>query len=166
MCCDGHPQPVSVIRLLIVDDHPMVRRGLEELFAAEPDIEVTATVADAAAAIDQVTKNRPDVVLMDISMPGMGGIEAVRHVLQKSPDSRVVMPTSFADHEKVMESLDNGAVGYLLKDADGDELVRGVRAAAAGESPLSPKAARVVISDRRERRPSKGSPPASWKCCV
>jgi DNA-binding NarL/FixJ family response regulator len=147
---------MSVIRLLIVDDHPMVRRGLEELFAAEPDIEVTATVADAAAAIDQVTKNQPDVVLMDISMPGMGGIEAVRHVLQKSPDSRVVMLTSFAEHEKVMESLDNGAVGYLLKDADGDELVRGVRAAAAGESPLSPKAARAVISDRRERRPIEG----------
>jgi DNA-binding NarL/FixJ family response regulator len=96
---------------------------------------------------------RPDVVLMDVSMPGMDGIEATRRLLAVAPEARVVMLTSFSDHERVMEALDSGAAGYILKDAEGDELVRGVRAAAAGDSPLSPRAARALITARRGRRP-------------
>ncbi|MBJ7610008.1 MAG: response regulator transcription factor [Candidatus Dormibacteraeota bacterium] len=141
------------IRLLIVDDHPMVRRGLTELFEGEEDIEVVAAAADGEEAIATAAAAAPDVVLMDISMPGMSGIEAARRVLDACPETNVVMLTSFHDHEKVIESLDSGAVGYLLKEADSEELLRGVRAAAAGDSPLSAKAARAVLSARHERSP-------------
>jgi DNA-binding NarL/FixJ family response regulator len=141
------------IRLLIVDDHPVVRRGLTELFEGEADIAVVGAVADGQAAVIATVNLEPDVVLMDISMPGMDGVEALRRVLGERPGTRVVMLTSFADHERIMDALDGGAIGYLLKEADGDELVRAVRAAAAGDSPLSPKAARAVITARHDRRP-------------
>ena len=141
------------IRLVIVDDHPLVRRGLGELFAEETDIEVIDAVSDGQQAVATVLAEKPDVVLMDISMPGMDGIEATRRLLAIRPETRVVMLTSFSDHERVMEALDSGAVGYILKDADSDELLRGVRAAAAGEVPLSPRAARALLTARRGRRP-------------
>jgi DNA-binding NarL/FixJ family response regulator len=141
------------IRLLIVDDHPLVRRGLCELFGEEGDIEVVDAVGDGEQAVSVALAEQPDVVLMDVSMPGMDGIEATRRLLAIRPEARVVMLTSFADHERVMEALDSGAVGYILKDAESDELLRGVRAAASGESPLSPRAARALITARRGRRP-------------
>jgi DNA-binding NarL/FixJ family response regulator len=141
------------IRVLIVDDHPLVRRGLCELFGGESDLEVVDAVGDGEQAVSVTLAQQPDVVLMDISMPGMDGIEATRRVLAAQPSTRVVMLTSFADHERVMEALDSGAIGYLLKDAESDELLRGVRVAASGDSPLSPRAARAVISARRGRRP-------------
>jgi DNA-binding NarL/FixJ family response regulator len=141
------------IRVLIVDDHPMVRRGLTELFEGEDDIEVVAAVGDGEEALGVAQSEQPDVVLMDISMPGMGGIEATRRLLAARPGTRVVMLTSFPDHRNVTDSLDSGAIGYLLKEADSDELLRGVRAAAAGDSPLSAKAARAVLSARAQRRP-------------
>ena len=143
------------IRLLIVDDHPMVRHGLTELFAGETDIEVVGAVGDGEEAIAAAVADAPDVVLMDISMPGLDGIEATRLLLAQRPDTRVVMLTSFPDRARIMDSLDSGAIGYLLKDADADELVRGVRSAAAGDSPLSAKAARAVVSARHERSPMK-----------
>ena len=141
------------IRVLIVDDHPLVRRGLTELFMGEDDIDVVAAVADGEEAITTTVATEPDVVLMDISMPGMGGVEATRRLLAERPLTRVVMLTSFPDHRNVTDSLDSGAIGYLLKEADSDELLRGVRAAAAGDSPLSPKAAGAVLGARRQRRP-------------
>jgi DNA-binding NarL/FixJ family response regulator len=141
------------IRLVIVDDHPLVRRGLCELFAAESDIEVVDAVGDGAEAVRSVLAKQPDVVLMDVSMPDIDGIEATRRVLAVRPETRVVMLTSFAEHERVIEALDSGAIGYILKDAESDELVRGVRAAAAGDSPLSPRAARALVTARRGRRP-------------
>jgi DNA-binding NarL/FixJ family response regulator len=141
------------IRLVIVDDHPLVRRGLCELFAAEGDIDVVAAVGDGDEAVRSVLAQQPDVVLMDVSMPDIDGIEATRRVLAVRPETRVVMLTSFAEHERVIEALDSGAIGYILKDAESDELVRGVRAAAAGDSPLSPRAARALVTARRGRRP-------------
>jgi DNA-binding NarL/FixJ family response regulator len=141
------------IRLVIVDDHPLVRRGLCELFAAEGDIDVVDAVGDGDAAVRSVLALQPDVVLMDVSMPDIDGIEATRRVLAVRPETRVVMLTSFAEHERVIEALDSGAIGYILKDAESDELVRGVRAAAAGDSPLSPRAARALVTARRGRRP-------------
>jgi DNA-binding NarL/FixJ family response regulator len=141
------------IRLVIVDDHPLVRRGLCELFSEDDDFEVLEAVADGEQAVSTVLARQPDVVLMDISMPGMDGIEATRRLLAVRPETRVVMLTSFADHERVMEALDSGAVGYILKEAESDELLRGVRAAAAGDSPLSPRAARALLTARRGRRP-------------
>jgi DNA-binding NarL/FixJ family response regulator len=141
------------IRLVIVDDHPLVRRGLCELFAAESDIDVVDAVGDGDEAVRSVLAKQPDVVLMDVSMPDIDGIEATRRVLAVRPETRVVMLTSFAEHERVIEALDSGAIGYILKDAESDELVRGVRAAAAGDSPLSPRAARALVTARRGRRP-------------
>ena len=141
------------IRVLIVDDHPLVRRGLTELFLGEDDIDVVAAVGDGEEAIAATVAIEPDVVLMDISMPGMGGVEATRRLLAERPLTRVVMLTSFPDHRNVTDSIDSGAIGYLLKEADSDELLRGVRAAAAGDSPLSPKAAGAVLGARRQRRP-------------
>jgi DNA-binding NarL/FixJ family response regulator len=143
-----------MIRLMIVDDHPMVRRSLAELFDAEPDIEVVGALGDGDAAVEVASTAKPDVVLMDISMPGMGGIEATRKIMAAHPEARVVMLTSHSDREHVIDSLDNGAVGYLLKDAETDELLRSVRAAARGESPLSPKAARALIDSRQDQRPA------------
>jgi DNA-binding NarL/FixJ family response regulator len=141
------------IRLVIVDDHPLVRRGLCELFAAEGDIDVVGAVGDGDEAVRSVLALQPDVVLMDVSMPDIDGIEATRRVLAVRPETRVVMLTSFAEHERVIEALDSGAIGYILKDAESDELVRGVRAAAAGDSPVSPRAARALVTARRGRRP-------------
>jgi len=141
------------IRLLIVDDHPLVRRGLCELFGEDGAFEVVDAVGDGEQAVTAVLAQQPDVVLMDVSMPGMDGIEATRRVLAVRPETRVVMLTSFADHERVLEALDTGAVGYILKDSESDDLLRGVRAAASGDAPLSPRAARAVLTARRGRRP-------------
>jgi DNA-binding NarL/FixJ family response regulator len=141
------------IRLLIVDDHPLVRRGLCELFGEDGSFEVVDAVGDGEQAVTAVLAQQPDVVLMDVSMPGMDGIEATRRVLAVRPETRVVMLTSFADHERVLEALDTGAVGYILKDSESDDLLRGVRAAASGDAPLSPRAARAVLTARRGRRP-------------
>jgi len=139
-----------VIRLLLADDHAVVRHGLEQLLAAEDDIEVVATAADGAEAVERMRDaTAVDVVLMDLEMPRADGIEATRRILAEHPDVRIVILTSFADRERILDALDAGAVGYLLKDADPDELARGVRAAAAGESPLAPRAATAVLQARR-----------------
>jgi DNA-binding NarL/FixJ family response regulator len=138
-----------MIRVLLADDHGLVRAGLQELLAAEPDIEVVGAAAGGREAVELAARERPDVVLMDLSMPGLDGIAATRRIQDESPASEVVVLTSFSDRERITDALDAGAVGYLLKDADPDELLRGIRAAAVGESPLSPKAARQLIVSRR-----------------
>jgi DNA-binding NarL/FixJ family response regulator len=137
-----------MIRVAIVDDHELVRAGLSELLSAADDIEVVATAADGAEALDAVAQGGPDVVLMDLSMPEVDGIEATRRVTEAHPDVRVVALTSFSDSAQVLGALDAGAIGYLLKDASPDELRGAVRAAARGESPLSPKAAGAVLASR------------------
>jgi DNA-binding NarL/FixJ family response regulator len=141
--------------VLLADDHGLVRAGLQELLAAAPDIEVVGAAAGGLEAVELAARERPDVVLMDLSMPGLDGIAATRRIQDESPASEVVILTSFSDRERITDALDAGAVGYLLKDADPGELLRGVRAAAVGESPLSPKAARqLIVSRRREAAPS------------
>jgi DNA-binding NarL/FixJ family response regulator len=100
-----------------------------------------------------VVEEKPDIVLMDVSMPGMNGMEAVRRLLKAVPGTRVVMLTSFSQHDVVVEAFDSGAVGYLLKDADPSELINGIRAAARGDAPLSPRAARELLDERAHRRP-------------
>jgi DNA-binding NarL/FixJ family response regulator len=120
----------SKIRLLIVDDHPVVRRGLSDLFGRTEDIEVVGTASDGVEAVTLTLKQNPDIVLMDLSMPNMDGIEATRFLLRSCPEARVVMLTSFAGKDRVREALRSGAVGYLLKDAPTDELINGVRSAA------------------------------------
>jgi DNA-binding NarL/FixJ family response regulator len=137
---------------MVVDDHELVRAGLVELLAASADIDVVATAADGADALKIVGDIEPDVVLMDLSMPGLGGIGATRRITAEHPGVRVVVLTSFSDSSQVLGALDAGAIGYLLKDASPEELRGGVLAAARGESPLSPKAARAVLAAREERQ--------------
>ena len=140
-----------MIRVLVVDDHPVMRRGLADLLGAEPDIEIVASASDGDEAVDLHRGLTPDVVLMDIVMPGVDGVAATRKILDERPSTAVVILTTFADQQKIVAALDAGAVGYLLKDAEPEELIRGVRAAAAGDAPISPRAARELLDARRSR---------------
>ena len=144
-----------MIRVLLVEDHAVVRAGLERLLGAAGDLEVVDCAADGDEALALVQTHEPDVVLMDLSMPRLDGAAATRQINAAHPDVRVVILTSFSDRERILDALDAGAVGYLLKDAEPDEIVRGVRAAARGESPLAPKAAHEVLR-ARERRATVG----------
>ncbi|HET6866702.1 MAG TPA: response regulator transcription factor [Solirubrobacteraceae bacterium] len=137
-----------MIRVLLADDHGVVRDGLARLLGSVPDIEVVAAAADGDQAVELAREHRPDVVLMDLRMPGMGGSEATRRLLESDPATNVVILTSFSERDEILGALDAGAIGYLLKDAEPDELIRGVRAAAQGDSPLDPKAARTLIGSR------------------
>ena len=137
-----------MIRVLLADDHGLVRDGLGRLLASVPDIEVVAVAADGAEAIRLAQEHRPDVILMDLRMPGMDGSEATRRLLEEDPAAQVVILTSFSERDEILTALDAGAIGYLLKDAEPDEVIRGVRAAAHGESPLAPKAARELLGSR------------------
>jgi DNA-binding NarL/FixJ family response regulator len=139
-----------VIRVVVVDDHELVRAGLVELLAAAGDIDVVGTAADGERALEVVSAQRPDVVVMDLSMPAIGGVEATRRVLAEHPAIRVIVLTSFSGSSEVLDALDAGAIGYLLKDASPEELRGGILAASRGESPLSPKAARAVLAARDE----------------
>lgn len=142
-----------MIGVLVVDDHAVVRTGLSELLSSAADIEVVGAANNGADAVEMVAARAPDVILMDLSMPEVDGIEATRLIRERDPEARIVVLTSFSDRERILEAIDAGAIGYLLKDAEPDELFRGIRAAAAGESPLTPKVARTVIGER-----GRGSP--------
>jgi DNA-binding NarL/FixJ family response regulator len=144
-----------VIRLLLAEDHPVVRAGLEKLLSNEPDIDLVGAAADGAEAVELTERLRPDVVLMDLSMPVLDGTGATRQIHAAHDGAiAVVILTSFSDRAQIMEALDAGASGYLLKDAEPEEIVRGIRAAARGESPLAPKAATAVLEARAEARPA------------
>jgi DNA-binding NarL/FixJ family response regulator len=145
-----------MIRVLLADDHNLVRAGVAGLLAAEEDIEVVGAASNGPDAVELAAAVDPDVVLMDLSMPGMDGAEATRRILAELPDTHVVALTSFADRERVVEALNAGAVGYLLKDSEPEDLVGGVRAAAREESPLAPKAARALIASRPRSDPVGG----------
>jgi len=149
-----------MIRVVVADDHAVVRRGLEELLNAEADIEVVGTARDGAEAHGLLSTLRPDVFLMDLSMPGVDGVEATRRIVGDEPDATVVVLTSFVDSRRILEALEAGASGYILKDADPREVSAAIRAAAAGESPLDPKAARVLL-DARRGAPRDGGVPLS-----
>jgi DNA-binding NarL/FixJ family response regulator len=141
------------IRVLLAEDHPIVRQGLERLLDGAPDIDVVATAADGREAVALAEQHRPDVVVMDLEMPNVDGIEATQVIQGQPLGPRVVVLTSFSDRERILQALDAGAVGYLLKDAEPEELLRGIRAAARGESPLAPRAASEVLSARVAQRP-------------
>jgi DNA-binding NarL/FixJ family response regulator len=143
-----------VIRVLLADDHALVRAGLEELLRTTEGIDVVGAAADGAEAVRMAAERAPDVVLMDLEMPELDGIEATRRLLERSSAAAVVILTSFSDRERILQALDAGAVGYVLKDAEPHELVAAIRAAARGESPLAPKAASAVLGARRERAPA------------
>lgn len=136
-----------MIRVVLADDHAMVRRGLEQLLAAQPDIEVVGTAPDGAVAVALVRQTAPDVVLMDLQMPVLDGVEATKQIVAEC-DTQVVVLTSFSDSERIVAAIDAGAVGYLLKDAEPEAVIDGLRAAARGESPLHPRAARELLTAR------------------
>jgi DNA-binding NarL/FixJ family response regulator len=140
-----------VIRVLLAEDHSIVRAGLERLLGTTDDIEVVAGAEDGVEAVELAAEHKPDVVLMDISMPNLNGIEATKRIVEANEDVQVVVLTSFADRPQIVAALDAGAVGYLLKDAEPEEVIRGVRAAARRESPFAPKVARTLLDARAER---------------
>lgn len=137
-----------MIRVLLVEDHAVVRAGVERLLAGVDDIEVVGAARDGLEALELADSLRPDVILMDLVLPELDGREATRRILAATPEVHVVVLTSFSDREQIMEALDAGAVGYLLKDAEPEELISGIRAAARGESPLHPKAAHELVRAR------------------
>ena len=149
----------------------MVRAGLQQLLASASDIEVLGSAENGSQAVELAAKLRPNVVLMDLQMPVMDGVQATAALREESPDSAVVIVTSFSDRERIIGAVDAGAVGYLLKDASPDEILAGVRAAARGESPLHPRAARELLSARSESpsRADSNSPrerPRCWGWCA
>ena len=143
----------QIIRILIVDDHRMVRSGLRGFLEGEPGITVVGEAASGEDAIAHLPELTPDVVLMDLMMPGIGGIAAISALRQSYPSLKIMALTSLADDEQVFPALEAGANGYLLKDIDPDALVAAIRAVHAGESPLDPEVAKRLVS--RFQRPIK-----------
>jgi DNA-binding NarL/FixJ family response regulator len=140
-----------MIRVLVAEDHPVVRSGLLQLLGNVDQVEVVGAATGGEEAVRLAAAERPDVVLMDLEMPDIDGIEATRRIRADAPDVNVVLLTAFSDRKRILDAIDAGAVGYLLKDAEPDELVRGLEAAARGESPLSPKAAQALVAARGGR---------------
>ncbi|ORI18271.1 response regulator transcription factor [Rhodococcus sp. 1168] len=151
-----------VITVFIADDQAMVRQGFGALLAAQPDISVVGDADNGATAVTEVERLRPDVVLMDVRMPQMNGLEAARAILRGShdPPVRVLMLTTFDIDDYVYEALTIGASGFMLKDAPAEELIRGVRVVAAGQALLAPSVTRRLIADVTKKRGSLRSQPA------
>ena len=140
------------IRVLLVDDHAVVRRGLKGFFELLDDIVIVGEAEDGAQAVQLVEEHQPDVVLMDLLMPVMDGIAATAEIKQRYPDVEVVALTSFIEEDRVTAALEAGATGYLLKDADADDVAVAVRRAHAGEVHLDPQVARMLARRIRNRR--------------
>jgi NarL family two-component system response regulator LiaR len=138
---------VTAIRVLIADDHAVVRQGLRTFLGLQDEVEVVGDVADGAAAVAAVAAERPDVVLMDLVMPGMDGVEAIRHIAAEHPGTRVIALTSFLDDDKVLPAIRAGAAGYLLKDVGPADLVKGIHAVYGGEALLHPAVAARLMEE-------------------
>jgi DNA-binding NarL/FixJ family response regulator len=143
-----------MIDVLVVDDHAMMRAGLRGVISGAGDMRVVGMAADGAQALTALTTSSPGVVLMDLSMPGMDGLAATRRITKYHPDVNVLVLTSFADQQRVVEALDAGAIGYVLKDAAPGELLAAIRWAAQGHSPLDPRVARALLHGRPTGRPA------------
>jgi DNA-binding NarL/FixJ family response regulator len=139
-----------MIRVVLVDDHSVVRAGLAQLVRAAGDMEVVGTASDGEEAVAVVRETRPDVVLMDLQMPRTDGVAATRALREAGSEAEVLVLTSYSDGERIVAALDAGAVGYLLKDAEPDDVLEGIRAVSRGESPLHPRAARALLGARRQ----------------
>jgi DNA-binding NarL/FixJ family response regulator len=148
-----------MIRVVVADDHGVLRDGLAGVIAEQADMEVVATASDGAEAVEMCRTATPDVVLMDLEMPVLDGIEATRQILAERSTTAVLVLTSFSDRKRITGALEAGAVGYLLKDASADEVVRGIRTAAGGGSPLDPRAARSLLDAQAAPDPLEGISP-------
>ena len=143
------------IRVLLVDDHAMVRRGMRDFLSLHDDIDVVGEAADGAAGVEQAKALQPDIVVMDLMMPNLDGIEATGRIKAALPDVEVIALTSFIEESRVVAAIEAGASGFLLKDAEADELAAAIRSAAAGEVHLDPAVATIVA--RRMRDGGRGS---------
>jgi NarL family two-component system response regulator LiaR len=150
----------EAIRVLVVDDHPVVRRGIRSLLAEEEGLEVVGEAANGKEALEQVEKLHPDVILMDLVMPEMNGVEAIQRITASHPEARILVMTSFAADDKVFPSIKAGALGYLLKDSDPEDLLRMIRQVYRGELSIHPTIARKVIQElnRPAQEPLTPSP--------
>ncbi len=138
---------MNSIRVLIVDDHEIVREGLQTLLSEEPDFEVVGIAADGAAAVDLADATQPDVIIMDLVMGGLDGIEATRRIRTRNPEARVLVLTTFADDQRVREAIQAGATGYLLKDVLKADLLRALRDVAAGRASLHPEVQQQLMRE-------------------
>jgi NarL family two-component system response regulator LiaR len=144
----------KTIRLLITDDHSIVRKGIKALLATEKDMEVIGEAENGAEAVAQAAALKPDVILMDLVMPEMDGIEATRRITAEQPGTRILVLTSFAADDKVFPAVKAGALGYLLKDSTPDQLLESIRQVYRGEPSLEPSIARKVLQELS--RPGQG----------
>jgi DNA-binding NarL/FixJ family response regulator len=145
---------MQTIRILLAADHPVFRDGLKRLLDADPRLRVVGEAGTGPEAVQRVSELSPDVLLLDLSMPDVDGIEVTRRLAEAGSPTRVVLFTSFSDRERIVQALDAGAIGYLLKDAEPDEIHAAIRAAARGEAPLAPKAAAALLAERTARAPA------------
>ncbi|MCW1958094.1 MAG: response regulator transcription factor [Mycobacterium sp.] len=143
-----------MIRVVLADDHGVIREGLGRLISALDGIALVGVAADGAEAVAQSEALSPDVVLMDLDMPVMNGIEATKRITASKPGTAVVVLTAFSDRHRIIGALEAGACGYLLKDVDAKDVAEAIRAAARGESPLDPRVARAVLDARKFTEPS------------
>lgn len=150
----------EIIRVMIVDDHPVVRRGIKSLLEEEENIQVVGEAVNGRDAIEQVAALQPDVILMDLVMPEMGGVEAIEKLTAAYPSIRILVMTSFAADDKVFPSIKAGALGYLLKDSDPEDLIRMIWQVYRGELSIHPSIARKVIHElnRPPQEPLTPSP--------
>ena len=148
--------PRKTIRLLIADDHTIVRKGLKVLLATEPDMQVVGEADNGVEAVEKASALKPDVILMDLVMPKMDGIEATRTITASLPGARILVLTSFAADDKVFPAVKAGALGYLLKDSSPEELLEAIRKVHRGEPSLEPSIARKVLQELSN--PGQGKP--------
>lgn len=142
---------MSKIKILLADDHTLFRQGIKTLLAAEPDMEVVGEAADAAAAADKATELKPDIVLLDIGMPGPSSFEVARQIRRNRPDTKVIFLTMYDDEDYLHECMDVGANGYILKDSPATQLASALRDVFRGGSYLSPKMLSQLVHDFRTR---------------
>jgi DNA-binding NarL/FixJ family response regulator len=142
-----------MIRVLIVDDHAIVRTGLAQLLDTTDDLELAGATGDGEEAVALAAELKPDVVLMDLSMPGTDGVTATARIVAQDPTAHVLVLTSFSDQARILDALQAGAEGYLLKHSEPEVILAGIREVVAGGSPLDPKAARVLLTNRRSPGP-------------
>jgi DNA-binding NarL/FixJ family response regulator len=146
------------IRLLVVDDHPVVRQGLRTFLETRPDFEVVGEAGDGEAALREAARLRPDVILMDLVMPGVGGLEAIGRIRSAEPGARILVLTSFASADQVLPALRAGAAGYLLKDAAPSEVEAAIRAVHRGDGLLDPAVTATVLAEVARPGAAPGSP--------
>jgi len=147
-----------MIRLMIVDDHEMVREGLKAILVAEPDFSIVGDAANADAALELIERLRPDIVLLDVRLPGVSGIEVCRIVTERYPETAVIILTTFTDEQLIAQSIQAGTKGFILKDVERFDLKRAIRAVARGEAAIDTKTAAAVLAQLRRVPPVQSEP--------